>query len=150
MKIKHHWILFIILIFFILFCVGCTITESYRGYYSHGGRGYGRRGGYYGRGGLYKRRDIYPPRRQFRSYGPYYGYNNYNVPLIAPIVNVPVVRQVEYTNPWYTGWFGGYGTCKSGCTNVGKGKWGCQYPGTGVHDCQFSDDCNWCGNSWWY
>jgi hypothetical protein len=41
-------------------------------------------------------------------------------------------------------------TCKNGCTSIGNGQWGCQYPGTGSNDCMFSYDCNWCGTqSWW-
>ena len=45
-------------------------------------------------------------------------------------------------NPWY--WF--RGLCRNGCTNIGRGEWGCQYPGTGPNDCWFASDCIGCGN----
>lgn len=44
---------------------------------------------------------------------------------------------------WYTNWYN-YLPCKSGCTNLGNGKWGCQYPGNGVDECVFSRDCQGC------
>ena len=50
--------------------------------------------------------------------------------------------------PRYYGWrpwFFWGNTCKNGCTNIGNGRWGCQYPGTGPNDCVFASDCNWCG-----
>lgn len=50
-------------------------------------------------------------------------------------------------NPWY--FFSGL--CKNGCTNIGYGNWGCQYPGTGPNDCVFATDCTGCGtNRRWY
>ena len=53
-------------------------------------------------------------------------------------------RPSSYTwfNPWY--WF--RGLCRNGCTNIGRGEWGCQYPGTGPNDCWFASDCIGCGN----
>jgi len=155
MKTYHFYIILLILTVFILFCCACELTESFRGrrggYYGNR-RGLYRRGGYYGnRRGLYRRRGIYPinRRRRFYGYGPNPIYNNrYNPIYTVPIVT-PVVRQIEYSPPWYTSWFSGFGTCKTGCTNVGKGKWGCQYPGNGINECQFSDDCESCDNNWW-
>jgi hypothetical protein len=38
------------------------------------------------------------------------------------------------------------GTCKNGCSYLGKGSWGCTYPGYGSNDCVFASDCRWCGN----
>ena len=38
------------------------------------------------------------------------------------------------------------GTCKSGCSYLGKGSWGCTYPGQGPNDCLFASDCRWCGS----
>ena len=50
-------------------------------------------------------------------------------------------------SPWY--FFSGL--CKNGCTNVGYGNWGCQYPGSGPNDCMFASDCAGCGiNRPWY
>ena len=50
---------------------------------------------------------------------------------------------------WGNRFFGG---CKNGCTNIGKGLWGCQYPGPGPNDCWFANDCQFCGpsGSWWW
>jgi hypothetical protein len=45
---------------------------------------------------------------------------------------------------WYsfaTDWYH-YLPCKSGCTNLGNGKWGCQYPS--VSGCVFARDCHGC------
>ena len=48
---------------------------------------------------------------------------------------------------WYsfaTDWYHYHLPCMSGCTNLGNGKWGCQYPGNGVNECVFSRDCQGC------
>ena len=140
---KNHYLFIVsILVLLVFFSLKTQIFETFRGGIGGfgGGRGlgFGRGGGYYGNPrGLYGRRGIYPRRRQFYSYGAYPVYNS--VPVAVP---VPVVNQVEY--PWYRRWFGIGGDCKSGCTNIGKGRWGCQYPGNGINECQFSDDCQWC------
>jgi len=45
---------------------------------------------------------------------------------------------------WYsfaTDWYH-YLPCKSGCTNLGNGKWGCQYPS--IDGCVFARDCQGC------
>lgn len=52
----------------------------------------------------------------------------------------PPPRYLWY-NPWY--WFSG--PCKKGCTSIGNGNWGCQYPGPGPNDCWFANDCYGCG-----
>jgi len=49
-------------------------------------------------------------------------------------------RPLLWYNPWT--WFGS--GCKNGCTNIGRGKWGCPYPGYGVNDCWFASDCRGC------
>ena len=46
---------------------------------------------------------------------------------------------------WYnfaTDWYHYNLPCKSGCTNLGNGKWGCQYPS--VSGCVFARDCHGC------
>lgn len=51
----------------------------------------------------------------------------------------------DYGYAWYSPWYlfrGNY--CKDGCTNIGNGIWGCQYPGNRPTDCQFSSDCDGC------
>lgn len=45
---------------------------------------------------------------------------------------------------WYNPWFWYGNDCKNGCTNLGKGRWGCQYPGVGINMCRFADDCYGC------
>lgn len=37
------------------------------------------------------------------------------------------------------------GPCKKGCTSIGNGNWGCQYPGPGPNYCWFASDCYGCG-----
>ena len=61
-------------------------------------------------------------------------------------------RRHHYPRRWYHSfydwrpWFVYGGSCKDGCANLGHGRWGCQYPGTGPNDCVFAEDCNWCGS----
>ena len=40
--------------------------------------------------------------------------------------------------------------CKSGCVNLGNGEWGCQFPGDGITQCQFSVDCEGCNDAFWW
>ena len=69
----------------------------------------------------------------------------------------------RYDNWWYNSWVAPpvtttvatvpltYG-CKSGCANLGNDKWGCLYPGNGITQCQFAQDCDMCGDRglvWW-
>lgn len=53
-----------------------------------------------------------------------------------------------YTYPptfiWYSPWQWFRGLCKTGCANIGKGQWGCQYPGSNPNDCVFASDCLGC------
>ena len=35
--------------------------------------------------------------------------------------------------------------CPTGCSNLGRGRWGCTNPGYGSNDCWFSSDCATCG-----
>ena len=113
-----------------------------RGGRGGGGRGRGGRGG--GGGGnahryWHRRRHWAGPNRGY-SYGPrrrYYDnwwpfYSNYYVPT-ATIATVPLT----------------YG-CKSGCVNLGKGDWGCQFPGDGITQCQFAVDCEACDDRVWW
>ena len=52
-------------------------------------------------------------------------------------------------NDYYIPWFW-RGSCKDGCVALGNGRWGCQYPGYGVNDCMFANDCDWCGGRFWW
>jgi hypothetical protein len=36
------------------------------------------------------------------------------------------------------------GVCKDGCTKIGNGGWGCQFPGSRNSDCLFASDCYGC------
>lgn len=53
-----------------------------------------------------------------------------------------------YTYPptfiWYSPWQWFRGLCKTGCANIGRGQWGCQYPGSNPDDCVFASDCLGC------
>lgn len=53
-----------------------------------------------------------------------------------------------YTYPptfiWYSPWQWFRGLCKTGCANIGRGQWGCQYPGSNTDDCVFASDCLGC------
>ena len=75
---------------------------------------------------------IYGPRRHyyFDDWWPFQ--SNYYVPT-ATIATVPL----------------SYG-CKSGCVNLGNGQWGCQFPGDGITQCQFSADCEACDDRVWW
>lgn len=65
-----------------------------------------------------------------------------------------------YNSNWYNPWYYWTGPCKNGCTNLGKGEWGCQYPGNQYNDCLFASDCRGCDNKinvkrvnhggWWW
>jgi len=93
--------------------------EGYGGHRrGHGGHRGGRHGG--------------RPGGRRRWWGPRYGYR-YQRPPPAP--------SYIWYNPWY--WF--RGMCKNGCTSIGNGNWGCQYPGAGQNDCWFASDCYGCG-----
>jgi len=35
--------------------------------------------------------------------------------------------------------------CPTGCSNLGRGRWGCTNPGSGSRDCVFASDCATCG-----
>ena len=58
-------------------------------------------------------------------------------------------RYGPYPSPRYYPWWNyGYwfrGICKNGCTSLGRGNWGCQYPGNNPNDCWFARDCYGCG-----
>ena len=60
----------------------------------------------------------------------------------------PIHHQYQpHRRYWYSfakDWYHNHIPCKSGCTNLGNEKWGCQYPGNGVNECIFSRDCHGC------
>lgn len=45
---------------------------------------------------------------------------------------------------WYNPWYYFTSKCKDGCTKLGNGNWGCQYPGATQDSCIFASDCNGC------
>lgn len=111
-------IVLIILLFLHIF--SGPLTEGYRGRRRrHGRRWYGPRWGY---------RYRPPPGRRWRGgwAGPFWG----SVPF------------------WGAGPFWGPSTsvfCPTGCSNLGRGRWGCTNPGYGSGDCWFASDCAPCG-----
>lgn len=66
-----------------------------------------------------------------------------------------IYRRPMYNNfhehvlsPWYMPLFLGpvdSRFCPIGCSNLGKGRWGCTAPGYDKNSCQFSADCAVCG-----
>ena len=129
------WFLAIIAFLLLLSLVSIQI-ESFRGGRGHGGRGgrggrRGRRGGRYYYGG--PRHHIH--RRHYR-------YPN-RIWYTAPIVTYPVYN--TWSDYFYNPWRRFMWACKNGCTSIGNGQWGCQYPGNGPNDCVFATDCYGCG-----
>lgn len=53
------------------------------------------------------------------------------------------IRPMPYYR-WYNPW-NWYNRCKDGCSSIGNGRWGCQYPGNGPNSCIFAADCYGCG-----
>jgi len=114
---RLHWTSLIILVIAVTtFIYFNNLIEGYRG----GGHDGGRRGrGYYGRR--------------------YYGRENVNY------INYPSHHYGNHGYTWNNPWYLYRGNvCKNGCTNLGNGNWGCQYPGYGANHCWFSSDCDEC------
>ena len=118
---RLHWTSLIILVIAVsTFIYFNNLIEGYRG--GHGGGGGGHRGGHgfsHGRGYYGRGNDNY-----MRHPSHHYGNQGYT-----------------WYNPWYL--YRG-NVCKNGCTNIGNGNWGCQFPGYGSDDCWFSSDCDGC------
>ena len=113
---RLHWTSLIILVIAVTtFIYFNNLIEGYRGGGHDGGRRGMRRGGDY-----YRRENI-----NYMSY-PSHHYGNHGY---------------TWNNPWYL--YRG-NVCKNGCTNLGNGNWGCQYPGYGANHCWFSSDCDEC------
>ena len=71
-------------------------------------------------------------------------YQNYNGVLVdySPgyiTTSRPLQNLVNFN--WLPRWIG---ACKNGCTKIGNGGWGCQFPGSRNSDCLFASDCNGC------
>lgn len=117
MKLCGSLLSILVVVLIALVLLNEMTVEGYRGHGHHGGHG-GHRGG----------------RRWGRRWGRRggYGYGRRYQP--------PQPSYLWY-NPWY--WF--RGVCKNGCTSIGNGNWGCQYPGMGANDCIFANDCYGCG-----
>ncbi len=143
-------LILVILGILILLCGGLMCLSEAESIQKESFRG---RGGY---GYRHRRRHRYGPRHH--HYGPIWrpGWRNnwvYTVPVVATGYgydydynyygyNPSWYDYIRSYNPWY--YFKGF--CKDGCSNLGNGKWGCQYPGNGVNSCVFASDCNGCGN----
>lgn len=97
--------------------------EGFRGG-RRGGRRRGRRGGFRRRMARGGRRRA---RRAFRRhwYRPF-RYGGWAYPA--------------YSWNWWNWW----PVCKRGCSYLGNGAWGCQYPGSGPNDCVWASDCYGC------
>ena len=135
-KYNNFLITCVIIIFF--FIIGFSFIEKFHGI----GRGPGIGPRYMYRHGINPNY-----RRQFYSYGDYYGDYPINRNVVVSPIQVPV--QTVHSYPWYTRLFQG-STCKTGCTGIGNGNWGCQYPGNKMNECPFANDCGGCLGSWWF
>tara|TARA_E500000178_G_C16897525_1_gene696498 strand:- start:52 stop:462 length:411 start_codon:yes stop_codon:yes gene_type:complete len=125
-------ILIIIFIIFILFF--SKNKELFRGRKGKRRRNKSGRRKWYGQKYGYR----YSPPPRFRL--PFLFFNPFNAPYYdSPIYNFPY--STSYRNPFiYVNQF-----CPTGCSNLGKGRWGCTNPGYGAQDCQFASDCAVCG-----
>ena len=112
-----QYLLLLVLIVLVLFGPLVTMGDSLEEFGGRGGRG-GR--GRHGRGGRGGGR---------RWWGQRHGYRYRPPPRFV----------------WYSPWNWFRGACKRGCTSIGNGQWGCQYPGSGPNDCWFANDCYGCG-----
>lgn len=119
-----QYLLLLVLLVLVLFGPLVTMGDSLEEF---GRRWGGRRGG--GRRGGGRHSGRHSGRGGRRWWGQNLGYR-YR----------PPPRFVSYS-PW--NWF--RGACKRGCTSIGNGNWGCQYPGSGPNDCWFANDCYGCG-----
>lgn len=136
-----YWIgLIIVLVILPFFSYLNNSVEEFGGGGHGGGRGGGGRGGGgwhgggrggYGRGGWHGGYG-HGGRRYYGGYGGGGGYYNY------------YPSWYSYPAVWYNNWFGS--GCKSGCTKIKDGMWGCTNPGNNPGDCYFASDCYYCGN----
>lgn len=51
----------------------------------------------------------------------------------------PVWGSIPFWGPYVSEY------CPTGCSNLGRGRWGCTNPGNGPNDCVFAVDCAPCG-----
>ena len=109
-----------LIILLVIQSLSSNTVEGYRGRRRKGRKWYGDYWGY--------RYRPPPPFRRWRNWGPF-----------------PFWGTIPYWNApfFYTNSFNEF--CPTGCSNLGRGRWGCTSPGNGPSDCQFASDCAPCG-----
>ena len=78
-------------------------------------------------------------RNERRWYGQNWGYRYNPPPRITRWAWAPFVWNIPFWNTRLNPF------CPTGCSNLGRGRWGCTNPGYGSNDCWFSSDCAPCG-----
>jgi len=132
--------LYVIAVVILVYLMGQEIVESFRGgrrgRRRHSRHGYGRRGW---RGGY----NIGP--RFNRWNGPLPGLRR-NYVVAGPVIASGVVANHATSPTWYNKTWSFFGNrCRDGCTSLGNGVWGCQYPTNSPTSCMFARDCDGCG-----
>lgn len=51
----------------------------------------------------------------------------------------------NYNPYWYNPFRYFNHPCKDGCVTIGNDGWGCLFPGNGINECKFANDCYGCG-----
>lgn len=74
-----------------------------------------------------------------RWYGQHWGYRYSPPPRFRYWGSSPVWRSIPFWGPFSDTF------CPTGCSNLGRGRWGCTNPGSGPNDCVFASDCATCG-----
>ena len=83
---------------------------------------------------FYQSSSVYSFRQRYkrRLYGQHYGYR-YRPPRRVAWIPAPFLSLVTSV------------TCPTGCSNIGRGRWGCSNPGYDRNSCMFATDCRFCG-----
>lgn len=76
--------------------------------------------------------DSFRQRYKRRWYGQHYGYR-YRPPRRVAWIPAPFLSLVTSV------------ACPTGCSNIGRGRWGCTNPGYDRNSCMFATDCRFCG-----
>lgn len=80
-------------------------------------------------------------RRARRWYGQRWGYRYSPPPRYGywGLGSFPIFGSIPFWGPFASDF------CPTGCSNIGRGRWGCTNPGNGPNDCIFATDCATCG-----
>ena len=85
--------------------------------------------------------DSFRQRNRRRWYGQHYGYR-YRPP--RRVSWIPPPRRLAWIPSPFLNLVSTI-NCPTGCSNLGRGRWGCTYPGYDINSCRFATDCRFCG-----